>query len=484
MKSATATTSKQANDLKQQNLKRSKQFKQFLRILNELNQNIYICVQDKKKGTIQHFSSDIAKFGNLHIAQATKDVTLQKIEQFNSQLAQMQDNKLNEADAASQGRSSCNSKKDTEASSHEFKSEFSKITQFECSDIELKNFKLDTVSSSANFEIFDNEKHIQMGKPCMHSLLNADLLSCADLPNEMSYQEMHQKSLNLFDINQVSNNSLLADAINVMPFEDGHDSRLFGQELNCQRRFNEDEVGLRINNTARRFFAHNALFRSASVIQDLDCEFSEDIERNDQTESEFALQQSYEGTMNPSNFSECESMPLQMQHCVSSVPMVIEELSDEDVSEQDNFYENDDETDMFFCCADWESQLTHEDEPAQMTPFNKRILKAEEKHHFTEQKLANEVFFDVDLVMKKQSTNSCGKLLGKRSKNNNENKKQVSPKKFAKVSPPSVSLFSEQSAKNGSKSDKTPSSQPFHDLCLSPMSQKGKVSTANKFLSK
>lgn len=176
-----------------------------------------------------------------------------------------------------------------------------------------------------------------------------------------------------------------------------------------------------------------------------------------------------------------------MQHCVSSVPMVVEELSEEDVSEQENFYENDDETDMFFCCADWESQLqgTHEDESStMMTPFNKRIFKAEEKHYLTEQKLANEVFFDVDLVMKKQSTNSCGKLLGKRNKNSSDGKKQVSPKKFAKLCPPSVSLFSEQSAKNGSKSDKTPSSQPFHDVCLSPMSQKGKASAPNKFLQK
>jgi len=72
----------------------------------------------------------------------------------------MQDNKLKEADSASQGRSSCNSKKDTEASSTEFKSEFSKITQFECSDIEPRNFKLDSASNSANFEIFDNEKHV------------------------------------------------------------------------------------------------------------------------------------------------------------------------------------------------------------------------------------------------------------------------------------------------------------------------------------
>lgn len=102
MKSATATTtSKTPIDVKLQNQKRAKQFKQFLRILNELNQDIYICVQDKKKGSVQHFSSDINKFGNLHIASATEDVTLQKIESFNSQVAKMQDNQLQNNDVSS-----------------------------------------------------------------------------------------------------------------------------------------------------------------------------------------------------------------------------------------------------------------------------------------------------------------------------------------------------------------------------------------------
>ena len=44
--------------------------------MKELNQDIYICLQDKKAGTVRHFSSDILKFENLEISQAAQDVTL------------------------------------------------------------------------------------------------------------------------------------------------------------------------------------------------------------------------------------------------------------------------------------------------------------------------------------------------------------------------------------------------------------------------
>ena len=52
MLSVQNSTSKPSQEQKLANMKRAKQFKQFLRILNELNQNVYICVQDKKKGTV------------------------------------------------------------------------------------------------------------------------------------------------------------------------------------------------------------------------------------------------------------------------------------------------------------------------------------------------------------------------------------------------------------------------------------------------
>lgn len=131
--------------------------------MNELNQDIYICVKDKKAGTVHQFSSDINKFGNLHIAQATKDVTLQKIEQFTSQMAKMQD-RLTVEDSSKDF--STDSKKDTEASSQGQKSEFVKIGAFdnqECSDSEQKFTDMDLSQAPNQFEIFDQKSHFELG---------------------------------------------------------------------------------------------------------------------------------------------------------------------------------------------------------------------------------------------------------------------------------------------------------------------------------
>lgn len=45
----------------------------------------------------------------------------------------------------------------------------------------------------------------------------------------------------------------------------------------------------------------------------------------------------------------------------TSLAPVVENLSQED---SDQYYDEDDETDLFFCCADWESQvkLSQQDE--------------------------------------------------------------------------------------------------------------------------
>lgn len=53
MKTSTTIASETTQQLKLNNQKRAKQFKQLLKIMNELNQDIYICVQDKKAGTVQ-----------------------------------------------------------------------------------------------------------------------------------------------------------------------------------------------------------------------------------------------------------------------------------------------------------------------------------------------------------------------------------------------------------------------------------------------
>ena len=53
-----------------------------------------------------------------------------------------------------------------------------------------------------------------------------------------------------------------------------------------------------------------------------------------------------------------DSAPVQLKTTLSNqIPQTVEELSEEYISDKDNFFEDNDETDMFFCCADWESQL-------------------------------------------------------------------------------------------------------------------------------
>lgn len=155
MKATRATATDSTASSKLNNQKRAKQLKQFLKILNELNQDVYICVQDKKAGTVHHFSTDINKFGNFHIAAATKDVTLQKIELLNAQVTKMHDRMIAEEQQAFK-ISSADSKRDTEASSQCPKSEYSKTTPFGTQDGSDSDQKITEVDLSApKFEIFD-----------------------------------------------------------------------------------------------------------------------------------------------------------------------------------------------------------------------------------------------------------------------------------------------------------------------------------------
>lgn len=129
IKTTTSPPQTLPKDTKQANHKKAKQFKQLLRMMNELNQDIYICIQDKKSGSIHQFSSDLNKFGNVHIAEQTKEknASLHKIEKFNAQLIKLQDKQL-KASRQSCNESSADSKKPTEASAADTKSDVSKIS--------------------------------------------------------------------------------------------------------------------------------------------------------------------------------------------------------------------------------------------------------------------------------------------------------------------------------------------------------------------
>lgn len=158
----------------------------------------------------------------------------------------------------------------------------------------------------------------------------------------------------------------------------------------------------------------------------------------------------------------------------STVPPTIEELTNEDCYSDNDYMTSQDqeECDMFFSCADWETQIkstpqnleSEEPEAGFMTPSapaNKRLSKLMEKMGCnTDPKPSNfSNQFDVDLVMKKSSTTS--KLLSKRSRTSGK-PKQVTPKKALKI----ATKFEEMPKEAGNTAH---DDQPFKDLCLSPM---------------
>jgi hypothetical protein len=120
MKTSSTVAPAEITKAKLSNQKRAKQLRTLLRIINDANHNIYICVQDKKAGTVTQYSSDLNKFGNLHIAKSTKDIKLQKVEKFTIQLSQMQDKVNMQKELQSQNADTASeSKKSTQASIQE-----------------------------------------------------------------------------------------------------------------------------------------------------------------------------------------------------------------------------------------------------------------------------------------------------------------------------------------------------------------------------
>jgi hypothetical protein len=298
MKATKANLNDSAHSSKLNNQKRAKQLKQFLKILNELNQDVYICVQDKKAGTVHHFSTDINKFGNFHIAAATKDVTLQKIELLNSQVAKMHDRMIAEEQEGFK-ISSADSKKDTEASSSGPKSEYSKTTPFGAHDGSDSDQKITELDLSAKFEIFDQKSHFELGDHRLQSLLQPDLLSQIEIPNEMSYPGQKHSS-NLFSINQVSSNYPHDLDSDVGKHDEAFEDN-FVQGLACAKKHPEEDVGLRVDSHKRRSFAHRALFRSESKIITQDQGYGSEEDCYSES-GEFEQGYSHESSLNYSSF--------------------------------------------------------------------------------------------------------------------------------------------------------------------------------------
>jgi len=150
-----------------------------------------------------------------------------------------------------------------------------------------------------------------------------------------------------------------------------------------------------------------------------------------------------------------------LNHQNSTVPTIIEDITNECLS--DNEFEGSheqEECDMFFSCADWETQIkqsqpTEETDQGFQTPCNKRLFKFMDKFANTDVRETTCTEFDVDLVMNKNIA-STSKVLSKRSRPVSK-PRQVSPKKALRVSTLKQDTCQERD------------NAPFQDLCLSPM---------------
>ena len=107
-------------------------------------------------------------------------------------------------------------------------------------------------------------------------MMSLDSLSYVDLASEMSYQEKHSDNA-LFNLNQVSYN-VAEELVITEEQEHEEDDHTFSQEVQGAKRFQEDDIGLRIDSHQRRSFAQKYLFKSESKAQFEQDYMSEDAE--------------------------------------------------------------------------------------------------------------------------------------------------------------------------------------------------------------
>jgi len=183
--------------------KRNKMVKQLVALANELGQDLYLCLHDRKSDAVTQFSSrpDAFRLENI-TALASKTATVHKAEKFASKLNKLQEARasLQENDAKASNEETYESKKETVAST----------TPLELSIVPMES-RMESGSSprytqiKSDFDIFDQKSQLALGEHKLGGLLKPQSLMCMDLPNEQSYQE--QRNTLFGDINQVSYNS-------------------------------------------------------------------------------------------------------------------------------------------------------------------------------------------------------------------------------------------------------------------------------------
>jgi len=404
-------------------------------------------------------------------------VSLQKIEKFNSQIVKLQEKQHKRA-GPSCNESSMDSKKQTEASANDQKSECSKIVPFdnlEASDLEQRYSPFEFNTNKNEIQIFDQKSHYEFGDHKLSQLLAPEALSCVDLQNEMSYQGFKGSDSMFFDLNQVSYNSP-HDVVTEVHQDEEVDNHKFSQDIPCAKKFQEDDIGLRIASSHRRTFAQKYLFKSEAKAHQ-DTEFmSEDDEYTFEQGCDFDEPVSHESSMLSNSFASPSLRSQEDSSKKTGQPIEeIEEDLNEYSSDVDNQSEHQEAHDMFFSCADWETQIQKahpsgenfsDSDLEESVPFvNKRTSKIISKFGATPEPAVSVSEFDVDLVMKKAS-------------GHHQTEKIVSAKGYFKGKrchqfKKHLNIELKQSSDKDTSSDVK--SSAFHDLCLSPMGQHSRV---------
>lgn len=171
--------------------------KQILDLVGQQNQDLYICLKDKKTGQLHQFSSNVPEFSLSKIA------TLVKAQKKNKTDVTQALDALSEkiSDVATQVSQQDTNQEQNESTSESkpnkiLKKEIPVLTETENNQVS----KLDTPVEFMEYDVnqlkdimFDQKAHYELGDHRIDALLKPECLSSVNLVNEMSYQESNNE---------------------------------------------------------------------------------------------------------------------------------------------------------------------------------------------------------------------------------------------------------------------------------------------------
>lgn len=186
--------------------KQSSIVKQILDLVGQQNQDLYICLKDKKTGKIHQFSSNVPEFSLSKITSIVKaqkknktDVT-QSLDALSERISDVA-TQVSQQETCQEPNESTTESKPSKTS----KQEIPVLTEPENNQVVSK---LETPKEFMEYDInqlkeafFDQKAHYELGDHRIDSLLKPECLSSVNLHNEMSYAEPSNEDSAIFNFN-------------------------------------------------------------------------------------------------------------------------------------------------------------------------------------------------------------------------------------------------------------------------------------------